>query len=101
MNIQITSRKFKAKESLKSEITEQLNSLNKFNDEILDANVILSYLHLKDSIKTVEINLGIPGKIFTAEETSDDFSKALTKTITKLEKQLKTLKSKRKSKTRE
>jgi putative sigma-54 modulation protein len=100
MNIQITSRKFKAKESLKTEITDHLNSLNKFNDEILDANVILSYTHLKDSIKTVEINLGIPGKIFTAEESSDDFSKALVKTISKLEKQLKTLKSKRKAKTR-
>lgn len=100
MNIQITSRKFKAKDSLKSEITDQINSLKKFNDDILDANVILSYTHQKDSIKTVEINLGVPGKVFSAEETSDDFGKALTKTIGKLEKQLKTLKSKRLSKTR-
>lgn len=95
MNVQITSRKFKAKDSLKNEITKQLNSLKKFNDDILDANVTLSYTHLKDSIKTVEINLSIPGKIITAEETSDEFTKALNKTISKLEKQLKTLKSKR------
>ena len=100
MNIQITSRKFRAKESLKAEIKEQLSSLEKFNDEIIDANVILSYTHQKDSIKTVEINLSVPGNTFSAEETSDVFEKALPKTISKLEKQLKKLKSKRISKTR-
>ena len=100
MNVQITSRKFKAKDSLKSEITEQLKSLEKYNDDILDANVILSYTHLKDSIKTIEIVLNIPGKSLSATETSDDFSKALSKTIHKLERQLKTLKSKRIAKVR-
>jgi len=100
MNVQITSRKFKAKDSLKDEITAQLESLKKFNDDILDANVILSYTHLKDSIKTVEINLSIPSKVLTAKETSDDYGKALTKTISKLERQLKTLKSKKIARTR-
>ena len=100
MNIQITSRKFKAKDSLKTEIKEQLNTLSKFNDDILDANVILSYIHLKDSIKTVEIVLSVPGKTLSAEDTSEDYGKSLTKTISKLEKQLKTLKSKRLTKTR-
>ncbi|MCB0730622.1 MAG: ribosome-associated translation inhibitor RaiA [Ignavibacteriae bacterium] len=100
MNVQITSRKFKAKESLKTEIKEQLKNLEKFNDEILDANVILSYTHLKDSIKTVEITLSVPGKTFTAEDTSDEYGKSLTKVIAKLQKQLKTLKSKRIAKTR-
>lgn len=100
MNIQITSRKFKAKDSLKTEIKEQLNTLSKYNDDILDANVILSYVHLKDSIKTVEIILSVPGKTLSAEDTSDEYGKSLTKTISKLEKQLKTLKSKRLDKTR-
>lgn len=100
MNVQITSRKFKAKESLKKEIKQQLSTLKKFNDDILDANVILSYTHLKDSTKTVEINLAVPGKTFSAEETSEEFSKSLSKTVSKLEKQLRTLKSKRISKTR-
>lgn len=100
MNIKITSRKFKAKESLKEQIKSELNSLKKFNDDILDAKVILSYTHLENSLKTVEIILSIPGKSFTAEETSDDFGKALTKTVNKLERQLKTLKSKRLAKSR-
>ena len=100
MNIQITSRKFKAKESLKTQIKEQLKSLEKFNDDILDTNVILSYTHLKDSLKTVEINMSVPGKTFSAEDTSEAFEISLTKTINKLEKQLKTLKSKRISKSK-
>ncbi len=101
MNINITSRKFKASDSLKTEIHEQLKSLEKYNDDILDADVVLSYTHLKDSIKSVEINLRIPGKVLTATENSDEYGKALTITIQKLIKQLKTLKSKRIAKTRE
>lgn len=100
MNVQITSRKFKAKDSLKTQIKEELQRLEKFNDDILDVNVILSYTHLKDSLKTVEINLAVPGKTFSAEETSDEYGKALSKTIIKLEKQLRTLKSKRIAKAR-
>ena len=100
MNIQITSRKFRAKESLKATITEELKSLEKYNDDILDANVILSYTHNKSSIKTVEITISVPGRTFTATENSDEFGKALSKTITKLEKQLRTLKSKRLAKSR-
>ncbi|MDX1700108.1 MAG: HPF/RaiA family ribosome-associated protein, partial [Melioribacteraceae bacterium] len=64
------------------------------------ANVILSYTHLKGSIKTVEITISVPGKTFTAEDTAEEFKVALSKTITKLEKQLRTLKSKRMSKGR-
>ena len=35
MNIKITSRKFKAKDSLKSFIKSEINSLKKFNDNIM------------------------------------------------------------------
>ena len=101
MNIKITSRKFRAKESLKNEIKEELKTLEKYNDNILDANVVLSYQHLKDSMKTVEISLSIPGKIFKASETSEEYAKALPLVISKLQRQLKTFKSKRIAKTRE
>lgn len=100
MNINITSRKFKAKDSLKEEIIKQLQSLQKYNDDILDANVVLSYTHLEDSIKEVEISLAIPGNVLVANESSDDYGKALSKTTDKLKKQLKTLKSKRLARTK-
>ena len=39
MNIQITCRKFRAKESLKDFIKAELSTLEKYNDEILESNV--------------------------------------------------------------
>ena len=100
MNINITSRKFKAKDSLKEFIEEEIKSLDRFNDDILEANIILSYMHNKDSIKTAEINLKVPGKIISATETNDEFSKAVTGAVEKLTRQLKKIKSKKIAKTR-
>lgn len=77
MNIQITSRKFRAKDSLKLFISDEIKSLERFNDQIREANVILSFMHQKDSIKTAEINLKLPGKTLSVNETSDDFSNQL------------------------
>ncbi len=95
MNIQITSRKFRAKDSLKDYIKKELNSLEKINEDIIDANIILSYTHLKDSIKNVEMQIKVPGKVLTASDQSDEFKKSINKVKLKIEKQLKTLKSKR------
>jgi len=95
MNIQITSRKFRAKDSLKDYIKKELKSLEKINEDIIDANIILSYTHLKDSIKNVEMQLVVPAKVLTASDESDEFKKSINKVKLKLEKQLKTLKSKR------
>lgn len=100
MNINITSRKFRAKDSLKDFITSKLKSLEKFNSDILDANVVLSFTHPKDSIKTAEIVLQVPGKILSAAEDSDDFGKSVDLAIEKLERQLKKLKTKRIAKKR-
>ncbi len=95
MNVNITSRKFKAKDSLKDFIKDELKSLEKYNDDILEANVVLSFLHPKDSLKTTEITLKIPGKILTASDSSEGFEKSVTKAIEKLTIQIKKLKSKR------
>jgi putative sigma-54 modulation protein len=95
MNIRITSRKFKAKNSLKNFIRDEVKSLEKFNDQILDAKVILSFTHLKDSIKTSEITLRIPGKTITVSTESDEFEKSVPMAIEKIRKQLKKVKTKR------
>lgn len=94
MNIQITSRKFRAKDSLKEYITQEIQSLEKFYDDILEANVILSYTHLKDSIKTAEVVLKIPGKILTGTHSSDDYKKSVDDVVNKLSRQLKKAKTK-------
>ena len=98
MNINITSRKFKAKDSLKSYITAELNQLQKFHSEILDADVTLHFTHLKDSIKTAEIKLQLPRKTLLVSESSDEFSKSVASAKDKLARQLKKIKSKRRTK---
>ncbi len=95
MNINITARKFKAKDSLKQFITDEVISLEKYYDGILDVDVILSYIHEKDSIKTAEIIAKIPGKIVNVSEDSDDFPKSINLGIDKLKRVLKKEKQKR------
>jgi len=97
MNIKITARKFKARETLKDFVKDEVKSLLKINDDIISADVILSYQNSHESIKKSEITIHIPGQTFVATEESDEFTKSVTLAVEKLLRQLKTLKSKRKS----
>jgi ribosomal subunit interface protein len=95
MNIQITSRKFRAKDSLKIFIKDEIKALEKFNDQILDVNVVLSFTHPKDSIKIAEVIVKLPGKSITIENSSDTFEKSVISAIEKIKTQLKKIKTKR------
>ena len=95
MNITITARKFKAHDTLKEFINGEVSSLEKFNDEILDVDVILSYQSSKDNIKTAEIILQVPGHSLTATETTDDFKKSVNLATEKIARQLEKLKTKK------
>lgn len=95
MNISITARKFKAHDSLKDFIKAEVSSLEKFNYDILKADVILSYQNVNNSIKTAEILLQVPGQTFSAAANTDDFKKSINSAVGKLERQLKKLKTKR------
>jgi len=97
MNIKITARKFKARETLKDYVKDEVKSLLKFNDSIISAEVVLSFLNSHDSIKKAEISLRIPRQTLIAAEESDEFTKSVSVAVAKLLRQLKTLKSKRKS----
>ena len=95
MNIQITSRKFKAKDSLKEFIQDQIEWLDKFYDDIMDVKVVLSYKMMDDSQKTAEIILKIPGNTISVSATTDDFKKSISECIEKAESQLKKIKGKK------
>ncbi len=101
MNIRITSRKFKAKDSLKDFIKNEIKSLEKNNNQILDVNVILSFTHIKDSIKTSEIIVTVPRHTFSVTVSSDEFEKSISSAVEKLQKQLIKLKTKRLTRTKE
>ena len=98
MNINITARKFKAKDSLKEFINEEVKSLEKFHDGILDVDVVLSYIHDKDSIKTAEISVKITGKTLNISAESEEFGKSVSIVLEKFKRLLKKEKSKRSSK---
>jgi len=100
MNILITARKFKARPGLKDFISSAVSTLKKYNDDILSADVKLSYLNSKDSIKNAEIILHVPGQTLNATEESDDFEKSVSRAVEKLSRQLKKLKTKRTSKSK-
>ena len=100
MNIQITARKFKAHDTLKEFIKDELSSLEKFNDEIFSADVILSYQNTANSIKKVEVVLNVPGQTINAADQTEDFKTAVVSVTEKLRRQLEKIKSKKVSKTR-
>lgn len=100
MNIQITARKFKAHPTLKDFIEGEISSLNKFNDDIIDADVILSFQNNQNSVKKAEIILNIPGQTITATDQTEDFKTSVTSATEKLKKQLVTIKSKKVAKKR-
>ena len=88
MNINITARKFKARDTLKDFIHDEVSGLEKYNDDILSADVILSYLNTKDSLKSVEIILQVPGQTLKANKDSNEFEKSVTASVEKLSRQL-------------
>ncbi|MBK7228003.1 MAG: ribosome-associated translation inhibitor RaiA [Ignavibacteriales bacterium] len=96
MNIQITARKFKAHDTLKEYIKDEVSSLERFNDEIIDADVILSFQNNQNSLKEAEIILNIPGQTLTATDQTEDFKTSVTSATEKLRRQLETIKSKKK-----
>jgi len=100
MNIQITARKFKAHDTLKEYIKDEISSLEKFNDDIISADVILSYQNNSNSIKKVEVVLNIPGQTLNAADQTEDYKTAVNSVTEKLRRQLETIKSKRVSKVR-
>ncbi len=100
MNIKITARKFKAHDSLKDYIKDELMSLERFSDDLIKADVILSYQNSTNSLKIAEVILKMPGHTLTSKVESDDFKKSISSAVEKMRTQLQTIKSKRVNKTR-
>lgn len=95
MNLTITARKFKARENLKETIRNEVEKLNKFSDNILDVEVILSFQNSQDSIKIAEIIVNIPGHTLKSVEESNEFETSVHKANEKIISQLKKIKSKK------
>ncbi len=94
MNIKITARKFKAHNTLKDFIKDEIVSLQKYYGDIMNAEVVLSYINQNNSIKNAEIILQVPGQTITAKDESDDFNKSVALSVNKIKTQLKKIRSK-------
>jgi ribosomal subunit interface protein len=90
MNITITSRHFKADPALKAYAEQKVSKLNKFFDGVVHCDVVFLNEHSKSdgTDKMVEIKLSVHNKVLAAQETTDDYFKAVDRAVDKLEGQL-------------
>ena len=96
IKINITSRHFKAHETLQEYIEKSIGNLSKYNEEILHADVILSFEKAVNSIKICELLVKLRDKTITSKESSEEFTKSVDKAVNKIEVQLKKHKDKHK-----
>lgn len=97
MKINITSRHFKANDSLQEYIKGKIDVLEKYDETILHADVILSFEDASNSVQRCEIILKLRDKIVTAKEDSDDFIKSVDESAEKIEVQIQKYKDKHKT----
>ncbi len=95
MTVTITSRKFKARDTLKTFINDEVETLKKYNDDIMDVEVILSYQKPNDNTKTTELIVKIPGTILTAKDEAEEYPISVRGAVEKMIRQLKKIKSKK------
>ncbi len=99
MKVNITSRNFKANESVRKHIKERLEDLTKYNDQILFADVVLLTDKPPKEEKHCELKIKLKDRIITSKESSNDLTKAIDLAIGKVEIQLYRYMDKIKSKT--
>lgn len=93
MDVQITSRHFKARESLLDHVRGSLEDLKQIYDGIVNAEVILA-VEPHDEGKIAEIVLMVYHDRLFAKETGDDFELSVSACVAKLERQLRKYKEK-------
>ncbi|MEO8663857.1 MAG: ribosome-associated translation inhibitor RaiA [Ignavibacteria bacterium] len=97
IKINITARHFKAHETLQEHIKTEIEALAKYHEEILHADIILSFEKSVNSIKNCELMIKLKDKVLTAKESSDDFIKSIAKALEKVKAQLLKYKDKHKT----
>ena len=86
MNIEITSRHFTASKQLKELVNEKVKKIEKFNNEIISCNVILTK---ENNSENVEIFAHGKGHDFISSENEDIFERSLINAVHKISNQIK------------
>ena len=87
MKIQITARHFHASPQLHASLKDSLNNIEKFNDSITGAHVILDAE--KNGVRRAEIIVKVLDKVICAHAEEDNMYKAIEAMLDKVERQLK------------
>ncbi len=88
MQVMVTSRHFKAHESLNAYARDEVQGLTKYYDGIVSADVILSYERSRNSNKIAEVKLHVYASVLTGHAASDDFFRSIDQAIGKVKTQL-------------
>ncbi|HLP15835.1 MAG TPA: ribosome-associated translation inhibitor RaiA [Bacteroidota bacterium] len=101
MDIRITARHFTANDSLREYAFAALKKLERYYNGILNADMVLSYQKMQNSVKTVELHVSVYGMTLKSVSESEDFSKSVDEAIDKVERQIQRYKSKLRDKEKE
>ncbi len=91
MKVTFSARHFEASEKLQEFAKNEIHRLKRYFDGTLTGTVILEK---NDNLKIVELRLNALGKLLPARMEGSDFYKIIPKAVDKLERQLKSTKSK-------
>jgi putative sigma-54 modulation protein len=93
MNISITARHFKARESYKTLIHERLEKLKRYYEGNMHCDVVLDY---RNKIQIAEFRLRVKDKTLIAAKETDKMTKSIDLAIDDLEDQLKKYRGRKK-----
>lgn len=95
MNVTIQAVNFDATETLQAYVNKKVGKLEKFHDNILNAEVYLKVVKPETATnKEAEIKISIPNVEFFASKTCDSFEEAVDLSADAIEKQIKKHKEK-------
>jgi putative sigma-54 modulation protein len=94
MEIKFTARHFDAKPSLREAALEAAKKLERFHNNIITAEIILSFEKMRDSVKVAEFVVRVHDHTLVVKEASDDFYKSIHDGTEKMVRQLGKLKTK-------
>lgn len=104
MNIyKLIGRNVDISDAMRAYAEDKLGKLNRFNDQIIDAKVVMSYAASEGVSEParVEVQVNVAGGLVRAEESGRDSYAAIDKVVDKLERQLKKFKGRMMSKRNE
>lgn len=100
MDAHITSRHFRAHETLLEYSEKAVRQLSHYYDGIIRADVTLSYEKTRKSTKVAEVRLSVHNAVLVGVAKTEDFFKSVDESIEKVLVQLKKYKSKLREKDR-